>query len=140
MASGEHVVSFTGHSPQEFMPFMRWRKRYNEMSFEPYGIGIKRSKALAYGFEPVIYSDKIPKNDGLHRWLYQTSGRRGNWLAEKEYRCSGSVHLNNFAIEDIIVICFHKDEALEINKLFKIQAVWVNKSGAVINSSQNEGV
>ena len=54
MPGGIATVSFSSLAPKEVMPLMRWRARYGEMSFEPYGIGIDRRIGCEIGIREVI--------------------------------------------------------------------------------------
>jgi hypothetical protein len=50
------VVSFSGCEPAHFVPLMKWRSRYRQMSFEPFGIGFERQWALSRGIKSVYYT------------------------------------------------------------------------------------
>ena len=81
MPGGERTVSFSASSPVELLPLMTWRARYRQMSFEPYGLGIRRETALARGLLPVRYYEKKPPVDidKDKRWLCQSAGRISDW-------------------------------------------------------------
>ncbi len=49
------TVAFSSLKPREVVPLMKWRARYAEMSFEPYGIGIREDLAAELGILPVKY-------------------------------------------------------------------------------------
>ena len=53
MPKNTPVVAFCALSPLDVIPLMRWRARFGEMSFEPYGIGIRREVAKLIGIRPV---------------------------------------------------------------------------------------
>ncbi|MBN1212049.1 MAG: hypothetical protein JXA92_05675 [candidate division Zixibacteria bacterium] len=119
MASGRHMpgdvktVSFSASSPVELLPLMTWRARYRQMSFEPYGLGVRKETALAHGVQPVRYYEKkrlvdIEKND---RWLYQSAGLISDWRREKEYRFRGDFIFDYIKPNDIIAVCRTKNEA-----------------------------
>ena len=88
------VVSFSGSAPAEFIPLMKWRSRYRQMSFEPYGIGVERDWAVSHGIRPVCYLDAKSKDkESGEPWLYQSAGLKGNWRPENEYRYRGDFDL-----------------------------------------------
>ena len=70
------VVSLTGLTPSEMTSRMRWRRRYREMSFEPYGIGVLTSWAEARGIREVQYVDgqNAQSMKNIEVWLLQGSG------------------------------------------------------------------
>lgn len=123
IASSRHMpaniptVAFSALKPAEVLPLMRWRSRYRQMSFEPYGIGIRRSAAEAAGVKPVIYYDRVdamPEN--VEPWLTQSKGSISDWTAEKEYRCRGNLSLNRFDENDLLLFVRTADEAVIVNE------------------------
>ncbi len=129
-ASSRHMpmsipaVSFSGLPPVEVIPLMRWRSRYQQMSFEPYGIGIEKDYVMSSGICPVRYykkrSDRINNDDP---WLWQSIGERGDWRAEQEYRYKGDFNLAQVPLERIRVFCYTKKEAHIIEKSTGIKSV-----------------
>lgn len=124
MPSGVAVVSFTGASPAEFAPLMRWRSRYREMSFEPYGIGIEKQAALQCGFARVKYFDKPGKTPCDERWIHHSAGKTGSWIIEDEYRHCGDFDLQGISPDKLICLCYSETEALEIESEFKIRSFY----------------
>jgi hypothetical protein len=123
MPDNERCVSFTGKQPVDFIALMRWRKRYREMSFEPYGIGIRKSEAFAGGVKKVTYIDSSDdKKDEVH-WLRQSVGKKGNWTVEDEYRHKGDFPVFMIDRKDVLIICAIPDEALGLSEKFGINAV-----------------
>jgi hypothetical protein len=111
------VVSFSACAPAQFIPLMKWRSRYRQMSFEPYGIGLEREWALSRGISPVRYLDaksEGPKPD--EPWLCQSAGVKGNWRPENEYRYRGDFDLNAVPREKMVAYCLYESEAQEIEK------------------------
>jgi len=93
---GYSVVSFTALLPREAIKLMRWRSRYVQWSFEPYGIAIDRKVALSIGIQPVIYGEPSEYSElsELERPFFQNRGMRaGDWAAEHEWRHSGDLNL-----------------------------------------------
>jgi hypothetical protein len=122
VASSRHMpdrtptVSFSGLAPQEVVPLMRWRARYGEMSFEPYGIGIERCLAAELGIREVHYCDgrsghRVPADD---RWCWQSRGKITDWRAEQEYRHRGDLKLDGIPPESIALFCMTATEAEEL--------------------------
>jgi len=96
------AVSFTGLSPVEVIPLMKWRARYRQMSFEPYGIGIKREYGLKLEIKPVHY---YSRKDGLAEsnpiWLTQSIGRITDWRHEKESKKEACILENKTGITTV---------------------------------------
>lgn len=131
IASSRHMpgriptVSFTGLAPEKTAPLMRWRARYSEMSFEPYGIGIDRQVSERVGIRPVRYYDgsesaSSPKAD---QWLTQSIGAVTDWRQEKEYRHRGDLSLAEFSSDELVVATRTHQEAQEIESRFQIRAM-----------------
>ena len=104
---------------------MRWRARYREMSFEPYGIGIEKKAAEKLGVRKVLYG-----NPEMYRYLdrddqpyFQSIGSRGFWLPEREYRFLGDLDLELLDQKDIIVIVWKPDEVSLVKSIFDGQVV-----------------
>ncbi len=105
-------VCFSALPPVEVAPLMRWRARYRRMSFEPYGIGLRRSVAEDLGIVPVHYynADSEEPPDGENRWRWQSSGAITDWRQEQEYRHCGDVDLSAVDDEDMVVFCRFREE------------------------------
>jgi hypothetical protein len=123
MPRGVSAVCFSAAPPVRFAPLMRWRARYRQMSFEPYGIGIERSCAVASGIRPVLYHDPKHPPAGAERWLWQSRGTKGNWEPEAEWRSRGDFDLGSIPNEKIIAFCYRQQEAKEIEREFGLRAV-----------------
>ena len=131
IASSKHMpkkiasVSFSSLSPYEMTPLIRWRARYLQMSFEPYGIGIESQYALASNIYPVRYYDKksyhnLSKNDS---WLYQSTGIKTDWRVEHEFRYRGDFNLSLIPINKLICFCFNENEAATLENLYDIRTL-----------------
>jgi hypothetical protein len=123
MPLNSKCVSFTGKSPSAFLEHMRWRSRYSEMSFEPYGIGIRKNSAFHYGIQKVIYDNESHCTHLRDRWIYQSCGTKGDWESEDEYRCLGDVNLLHICHSDIIAICQFESEAESISSRHGIETI-----------------
>jgi hypothetical protein len=119
------TVSFSALAPIETIKLMRWRPRYHQMSFEPYGIGVEKSAALSLGIRKVLYynaqSGKAPKS--VPSWLTQSSGRITDWRSEEEYRHKGNFDLSAVARGSLIAIFYRTAEAKEPKNRLNIKSV-----------------
>ncbi len=122
MPAGYRTVAFSGLSPIEVLPLMRWRARYGEMSFEPYGIGIRFESAMAQHILPVSYVQSHGPTCATP-WLCQTIGSKTDWRAEREYRHLENLDLKQISGDDLIVFTLEKSEADTISRDFGLKAV-----------------
>lgn len=138
LASSRHirkncsVVSFTALTPEEMISRMNWRRRYREMSFEPYGLGILKSWAESHGVREVQYVEKndSKKKSDSESWLLQGVGRNHEWLPESEYRANGDLKLPTTSPE-LVAITYQAQEALELSNRYGILC------GSFCNKPQN---
>lgn len=119
VASNRHMphdtrtVAFSGLPPREVIPLMRWRARYHEMSFEPYGIGIEWETARSRGLCPVKYFDdtSAERYSVEERWRLQSIGTRTDWSREEEYRHLGDLAFGDIPDDRLMVFCHTPAEA-----------------------------
>ncbi len=119
IASGRHMprdvrtVAFSGLAPRKVIPLMRWRARYREMSFEPYGLGIEWDAALAAGIRPVIYCEdrEADQHPPEQRWRLQSVGIRTDWSQEDEYRHPGDLDFRGIPADRLLGFCRTPSEA-----------------------------
>lgn len=126
LASSRHMpgeiatVAFSALTPIEVVPLMKWRARYAEMSFEPYGIGIEKTLAEKMGILPVQYYDKMkPTVYSTMPWLCQSQGKRTDWRQEAEYRHLGDARLQ-IPREKMMLFCKTEVEAQDLSRLFGV--------------------
>jgi hypothetical protein len=121
MRKNSSVVSFTELTPVEMLSRMNWRKRYREMSFEPYGIGILKSWAASQGVREVQYTEgnASKKVNDAEEWLLQGAGRNHEWSPEREYRAQGDLRLPSES-PDLVAMTYHAQEAHEISNRYGI--------------------
>lgn len=119
------AVSFSSLSPSEIVPLIRWRARYLQMSFEPYGIGIDRSYASGCNIYPVQYYDKKSYHNLSESdlWLYQSIGTKTDWRVEQEFRHRGDFDLSLVPLSKLICFCFTNNEAIILENLYDIRAI-----------------
>jgi hypothetical protein len=107
MPGNTPTVSLSGLSPNDAVPLMRWRTRYGQMSFEPYGIGIRESAARRLSVVPVTYYDADNRPTGLRgdTWMTQSRGRITDWRNENEYRHRGDLNFSDLEPSDLRLFC-----------------------------------
>ncbi len=123
MPSNIPTVAFSALAPRDLIPLMRWRARYAEMSFEPYGIGIRKARAAEIGIRPVVYYERTkPAEFEFSPWLCQSIGSKTDWRQEAEYR-----HYSDLAMDisprDIVLFCRTAEEAAQLRQEFGIPAI-----------------
>jgi hypothetical protein len=125
LSNGCQCVSFTGKAPADFINNMRWRARYKEMSFEAYGIGIRKDVAVSKGIVKIEYLDELDlkKIKLTDRWMYQSKGLIGDWTQEEEYRCTNDFYFGDIPENAICCITENRVESQELREKFKIKSV-----------------
>ena len=117
-SSGRHhrkgikAVAFSELKPTQAISLMKWRARYGEMTFEPYGIAIRKEAAKNIGIRQVIYgnNDLHEKLDDEYKPYYQSIGSKGFWVPEKEWRHIGDINLTTIEPDAIKVIVWWRHE------------------------------
>ena len=125
MSRGVKTVSFTNLPPVEAISLMKWRARYREMSFEPYGIAIEKDWGIKNGITEVKYYDPSLKQKPIpeEKWYSQSIGKKTDWQQEHEYRYKNDFNLAIVPNDKLIAICYKPDEIKEIESDFGIQAI-----------------
>lgn len=124
MPENTPTVSFTGLTAQEVLPLMRWRARYTQMSFEPYGLAIPIDLAKASGICAVEYRDKKSGSESaVPAWLTQSIGLKSDWRQEKEYRHLGDLSLDLGDFATLVAFCLSPSEASTIAGRYGIRAL-----------------
>ena len=112
MRNGIATVGFSDLPPDKAAGLMRYRSRYREMSFEPYGVGIRKTAGKQLGLEPVCYMTNDENvNDPVDLWRYQSQGQKSDWRRESEYRARGDVNLNRLEKDDLVLFTRFRSEA-----------------------------
>ncbi len=119
------TVSFTGLTVAESLPLMRWRAKYAEMSFEPYGIGIRRDAARQIGIYPLQYYDPTVAFTACHvePWLTQSIGAKTDWRQEREFRHKGDLNLKSVSNDKLIAFCPTQKEAAMLEGMAGIPTI-----------------
>jgi hypothetical protein len=109
---GISAVAFSELRPSDAINLMKWRARYREMTFEPYGIAIRKTAAEKMGIRKVIYGgkEKYANLDLIDRPYFQSIGTKGFWVPEREWRYSGDINLSLICPDDIEVIVCRENE------------------------------
>ncbi|MFH2049191.1 MAG: hypothetical protein ABIJ12_07070 [bacterium] len=125
MPKGVNAVSFTSLPPIEAISLMKWRARYREMSFEPYGIAIEKDWGIKNGITEVQYFDPSLKQKPTpeEKWHSQSIGKKTDWQQEHEYRYKNDFNLDIVPKNKLIAICYKPDEIKEIESDFGIRAI-----------------
>ena len=125
MPSNVKTVCFSGLIPKEAIRLMKWRARYCQMSFEPFGIGIERNCAIAHGVKKVRYYDlsHAKQIDGQDSWLWQSTGKKTDWRNEKEFRHKGNFDFAKIPEEKRIIFCHYKRQASLIQNQTGLRAL-----------------
>lgn len=112
MPGNTPTVALSGLSPRDAVPLMRWRARYGQMSYEPYGIGIRRAAAERLGVVPVHYYDNSASSRPQHieTWQTQSRGKITDWRTEDEFRYLGSLDLTDIEPNDLRLFCRYPSE------------------------------
>lgn len=127
MPVGVKAVSFTSLPVIEAISLMRWRARYREMSFEPYGIAIDKDWGIENGiFEVKYYDSKLKQKPSLQDlWRSQSTGKKTDWQQESEFRYKNNFNLDFVPKDKIMAICYKPDEIKIIETDFGIKTISV---------------
>jgi hypothetical protein len=121
MPRGIPAVSFSGLVPDKILPLMKWRPRYRQMSFEPYGVGIEKTTAKQLGIVPVQYYRKGEYPENTPFWHLQSRGVKTDWKQEAEYRYPGDFNLSDIDRNKVACFCHTRAEAEAIEKSFGLK-------------------
>ena len=122
---GMAAVSFTSLSLPGATELMKYRSRWGRYTFEPYGIAIDKEAAEHCGIRPVIYGDSklYDSLDDKDRPYFQSSGTRGDWKAEREYRFIGDLDLRSLPERSMRMIVPGQDECEKVSAITDIEAI-----------------
>jgi len=117
---GYSAVAFSEMKPSQAALLMKWRARYREMTFEPYGIAIPIDIAEKTGLRRVIYGEAevyhlLKPSD---RPYFQTVGQKGFWLPEREWRCLGDLDLSSIPETKLAAIVMENSEIEKLSAVF----------------------
>ncbi|MFH1563342.1 MAG: hypothetical protein ABIF11_08015 [Nitrospirota bacterium] len=120
------IVSFTVCLPTELNKIRKWNSALIRWTFEPYGIGIRKSVLEKMGVKSVIYAaedefKKLVNADQFRFQLHQPP--KTNWSLEKEWRIQGDINLSHISLEDIVIIVSTHQEAEIVHKQFSLSVI-----------------
>ncbi|UCD16330.1 MAG: hypothetical protein JSV44_07630 [Candidatus Zixiibacteriota bacterium] len=124
---GVPAVSFSGLPPSQAVDLMKWRARYREMTFEPYGIAVRRDMARQVGIRKVFYGspEMYPYLEEENRPYFQSIGIKGYWMPEREYRHIGDLDLSLIPSDALAVIVWKGDDIQAVRGIFNGRVVTV---------------
>ena len=125
MPSGVKTVSFTSLPPIESLSLMKWRTRYREMSFEPYGIAIEKKWGIENGITAVnYYNPELKEKPNLEEiWYSHSKGIKTDWQKEHEYRYNKDFDLTKVPKDKLLIICYKPDEIQKIETESEIKII-----------------
>jgi hypothetical protein len=117
---GAAAVAFSELVPSKAIKLMKWRARYREMSFEPFGLAIDKKYAIKIGIRPAIYGDSELYNSlsSLDKPYYQPIGKKAHWLPEKEWRYMGDLDLNHIPLDYIKAVVWNNCNIGRLQSVF----------------------
>jgi len=113
------MIGFTELHPADALELMRWRRRYVEFSYEPYGVAVRTAALLQRGARIVRYGTPeerkaLPVSE---RPFFQTvSSKKADWRAEREIRLEGDLDLSALNPEDVRIIIRSEAERARVSK------------------------
>ena len=119
------VVCFSAQPIAELLSRRRYRSHLHRWDYEPYGIAIRKSAAIAAGFQPVIYgsADQREALSTSDRYRFQAIGKTYDWTQEQEWRCHGDVNLDRFDPDDVRLFVRDVAEARRLASPYQVCAV-----------------
>lgn len=119
------VVCFAALPLSELLSRRNYRPHLHRWDYEPYGVAIRKSAAIAAGFQPVIYGsatdrERIRESD-LYR--FQSVGSTYDWTQEREWRCAGGVDLRQFSRHDVRFFVATEEDAKQIGDTYDVSVV-----------------
>ena len=94
MPANTPAVAFTALSPGDAFALMRWRKRYVQYTFEPWGIAIRAEELVRRGAREITYTGGKPDGPLVEPLFSHAGGRNGRWADEREWRLPGTLALD----------------------------------------------
>lgn len=119
------AVCFSSLPLQTLLSRRRYRPHLHRWDYEPYGIAIRKSAAIAAGFQPVLYGTTQDRQqleaEDLYR--FQARGNTYDWTEEREWRHRGDVTLDAFDRQDVRVFVADHRDAAELPPQYPMSAV-----------------
>jgi hypothetical protein len=119
------VVCFSELPLQRLLSRRRYRPHLHRWDYEPYGIAIRKSAAIAMGIRPVVYGTAADRKRLAeeNRYRFQARGTTYDWREEREWRHRGDVELDRFRVEDVRAFVADAAEASGLPDRFAISEV-----------------
>jgi len=132
---GLRAVAFSALPPTDAVGLMKWRARYREMTFEPYGLAIERSLAEKLKIRRVFYGnpDMYDYLEPENRDYFQNLGRVGDWMPEREYRHLGDFELESIPGDRLTAIVLQPEDIDTIRRVHSgsVLALYADKQGNI---------
>jgi hypothetical protein len=121
------VVCFSACPLIDLMQRRTYRSHLGRWDYEPYGILIRKSSAIAAGARPVVYGndalrDRLPQ---AHRYRFHPTGKTFDWRQEREWRFDRSVDLSKLDANDIRVFCLDTETNRESLPSVDWKVIWL---------------
>lgn len=119
------VVCFSAVPLATLLGRRQYRSHLHRWDYEPCGIAIRKSAAIAAGFEPVIYGTRSERDrlSSEMRYRFQSRGETFDWTLEREWRNFGDVDLDQFDREDVRVFVRSASDASLLPRRFAVSVV-----------------
>ncbi|MFC1852393.1 hypothetical protein ACFL27_19520 [candidate division CSSED10-310 bacterium] len=103
------VVCFSSRDPHAIVKLQKYNPALQRWNFQPYGIGIKKEKAISMGFRAVSYGsadtfDSLPAEERYLFQRQQTARGTWDWSKEKEWRQQDNVDLLQVSPQEALVL------------------------------------
>lgn len=124
------VVCLTAMPIDAWLARRCFRPHLGRWDCEPYGVAIRRDKAIEMGVEPVVYGDEETKNrlPADQRWRFQAIGETYDWTEEQEWRAKGGIDLSVFDEDEAIIFTQETNELAQLPT-----ARWPRISGQMLS-------
>ncbi|MFH1743387.1 MAG: hypothetical protein ABIH23_30650 [bacterium] len=115
MPGNRRAVAFTELAPAMALQEMRYRKRFQRWSFEPYGIAMKREKLQTLGACSVVY-DNSPSGAKDLFVQGQRSGK-ADWSGQREWRLPGDLDLTRFEPSEGLILVRNTEDKETVKEI-----------------------
>ncbi|MFC2170674.1 hypothetical protein ACFLQJ_01700 [Calditrichota bacterium] len=137
MPGSKPMVSFSALRPYDFLPMMKWRKRYVRREFEPYGIAVRKDLLQKLGAQPVAYGERsvLKSINSRERLFFQTVNPDGeDWSREEEWRLLGDFEFDSVDLNDLIIFVLDHNEVEKVKEKFDGNVIPLSLSPEFLNN------
>ncbi|MCS7466249.1 hypothetical protein NZK35_06110 [Stieleria sp. ICT_E10.1] len=119
------VVCFSEESLERLLSRRSYRPHLHRWDYEPYGIAIRKSAAIAAGARPVIYGSAEQRKTiaEIERYRFQSVGKTYDWTREREWRFAGDVDLDRLDRRDVRVFVADPTDVSRVAGHFDVSVV-----------------